>query len=338
MKENTVTAVNEQVFLGEEDYRGKMVQIVRPLLDKARKTGYYKSFYGARIYYEAYIHPQERAAIVISHGFCEFAKKFEEVIFYFYQAGYTVYIPEHRGHGYSKRSVKDHGKVHICSYQDYVLDLHGFITEVVSKDRIHGKLVLYAHSMGGAVAALYLEQYTEVFSGAVLSSPMLEIDFGKTPVFLIWLMLLFKKLIGLEEDYVAGHHAFDGIPHFETSSCLSEARYQEIFEKRLQDTNYQTYGASCAWTLASLRAVRKLQRHARQVKTPVLLLQAGKDTTVKSGGQKRFAEKSQNTRIVLIPDSKHEIYNAHTAVRKDYYDLIFGFLKEIAGEDSAVFY
>ncbi len=329
MKEKTVTTENEKLFLGEEDYMDKMVHHVRPILDKIRKTGYYKSFDGAMIYYEAYIHPLEKATIVISHGFCEFAKKFEEVIFYFYQAGYTVYIPEHRGHGYSKRSVKDQSKVHIRSYQEYVLDLHGFITEVVRKDGIHGKLFLYAHSMGGAVAALYIEQYTEVFSRAVLSSPMLEIDFGRTPVILIWLVLLFKKLIHKDEDYVAGHQAFDSIPHFETSSCLSEARYRDIFEKRVQDTNYQTYGASCAWTLASLRAIRKLQRQAGQVKIPVLLLQAGRDTTVKPGGQKRFAEKSQNTRMVVIPDSKHEIYNAGAAIRKDYYDIIFGFLEEL---------
>ena len=333
MKEKTVTTENEKVFLGEEDYREKMVHSVRPIMNKIRRTGYYKSFDGAKIYYEAYIHPLEKATIVISHGFCEFAKKFEEVIFYFYQAGYTVYIPEHRGHGYSKRSVKDHSKVHIRSYHEYVLDLHGFITEVVRKDGITGKLFLYAHSMGGAVAALYLEEYTEVFSGAVLSSPMLEIDFGKTPVFLIWLVLLFKKLVHKDEDYVTGHQAFDSIPHFETSSCLSEVRYRDIFEKRLQDINYQTYGASCAWTLASLRAIRKLQRQAGKVKIPVLLLQAGRDTTVKPGGQKRFAEKSQNTRMVVIADSKHEIYNADTAVRKDYYDIIFGFLKEIAEDD-----
>jgi lysophospholipase len=61
----------------------------------------------------------------------------------------------------------------------------------------------------------------------------------------------------------------------------------------------------------------------------VLLLQAGRDTTVKPGGQKRFAEKSQNTRMVVIPDSKHEIYNAGAAIRKDYYDIIFGFLEEL---------
>lgn len=328
MKEKFEMAGNDMIFLGEEDYMDKIVHIVRPLLEENRKTGYFLSFDGTKIFYEYYDHPNEKAAVVISHGFCEFTAKFEEVIFYFFQAGYSVYIPDLRGHGYSQRMVQDRSKVYIHSYDEYVLDFHSFITNIVLKDKIPKKLVLYAHSMGGAIAALYLEQYPDMFSCAILSSPMLEIDCGKTPASLVWLLMLYKKFTRSDEDYVSGHGAFDGIPHFEASSCLSEARYNDIFTKRLQDKNYQIYGASCAWTLASLRAVRKLQKHAKLVKTPILLFQAGNDTTVKPGGQKRFAEKSKNTRLVVMPDSKHEIYNANTALRKEYYHKIFAFLEE----------
>lgn len=328
MKENSKMVNKDNIFLGEEDYMDKMVRIVRPLLEKNRKAGYYKSFDGTGIFYEYYEHPKEKAAIVMSHGFCEFTKKFEEVIFYFFQEGYSVYIPDHRGHGYSQRIVEDRSKVHVHSYREYVRDFHGFITDIVLKGKIHRKLVLYGHSMGGAIAALYLEQYPEVFSCAILSSPMLEIDFGKTPIFFVWLAMLYKKLIHLDEAYVSGHGAFDGVSHFESSSCLSEVRYQDIFTKRLQDENYRTYGASCAWTLASLRAVRKLNKNAKLVKTPVLLFQAGSDTTVKPGGQKKFAKRSKNTRLVVMPGSKHEIYNAGSDIRKVYYADIFAFLNE----------
>ena len=283
---------------------------------------------GLRFFYEAYEHPQEKATVVMSHGFCEFTKKFEEVIFYFFQQGYSVFIPDHRGHGYSQRRVQDKSKVYINSYDEYVLDFHEFVSNVVQKDKLHRNLILYAHSMGGAIAALYLEQYPEVFSCAILSSPMLEIDFGKNPVPLVWLLMLYKKFIHSEEDYVSGHGAFDGLPIFESSSCLSEARYKDIFAKRVQDENYYTYGASCAWTLASLRAVRKLKNNEKQVKTPVLLFQAGKDTTVRPAGQERFAKKSKNTQLITFPKSKHEIYNGDTEIRKEYYHKIFEFLEQ----------
>lgn len=328
MREQDNLVNNEMIFLGEEDYMDKILHIVAPILSKYRATGYFNGSDGTKIYYESYLHPEEKATVVISHGFCEFTAKFEEVIYYFFEAGYSVYILDHRGHGYSARSVSDKSKVYVRSYDEYVLDFHEFITKVVLKDNIHRQLILYAHSMGGAIGALYLEQYPGVFSCAILSSPMLEIDSGIIPKPVVWLVMLLKKLARTDEDYVTRHKEFDGIPIFATSSCLSEARYNHIFSKRLENENYQTYGASSAWTLASMKAVKKLQKHAGLVKTPILLFQAGRDTTVRPGGQKRFALKSQNTRLVILPDSKHEIYNADTKTREEYYQRIFEYLEE----------
>lgn len=328
MKEMLLTASENKIFIGEEDYKEQMLLKVRPLLAEYRKSGYFDSFDGTKIYYEAYEHPQEKAAIVMSHGFCEFTKKFEEVIFYFLQEGYSVYIHDHRGHGYSQRNTIDRCKVHQQSYDEYVQDLHILITKIVRKEKKDRRLVLYGHSMGGAIAALYLEEHPEIFNCAILSSPMLEIDFGKTPPTIAWWVMLFKKFTHTEEEYVSGHGPFDGIPQFESSSCLSKARYEDIFSKRVQDEKYQTYGASHAWTLASIRAVRKLLKHAKNVKVPVLLFQAGKDTTVKAGGQLVFAKRSGNTRLVVITESKHEIYNADSKIREEYYAEIFAFLKK----------
>ena len=72
--------------------------------------------------------------------------------------------------------------------------------------------------------------------------------------------------------------------------------------------------------------MRKIRKYAKNVKVPVLLFQAGKDTTVKAGGQLVFAKRSRNTRLVVIPESKHEIYNADSKIREEYYAEIFAFL------------
>ena len=180
--------------------------------------------------------------------------------------------------------------------------------------------------MGGAIGALYLEQFPEVFNCAILSSPMLEMDLGKNPEFLVQLVLVYGKLSGTHEEYVRGHKGFDGIPIFEKSSCLSKARYDYIFAKRLQDPKYQTYGATISWTLASIKAVKKLHKYANTVKTPILLFQAENDTVVKPRGQNLFYKKSKNTRLVVIPNSKHEIYNADAKTREVYYNTILEFL------------
>ena len=329
MQDKSYVVNHKIIYLKEDDYEEQMLHTVRPLLEEYQETGYFQSYDGTKIYYESYLNPREKAAIVISHGFCEFTKKFEEVIYYFLQAGYSVYIADHRGHGYSQRTIEDNSKVTIHSYDEYVHDFHSFVSHVVLKDRGPQKLVLYAHSMGGAIAALYLEQYPDIFSCAILSSPMMEMNTGRLPVGLVWLVMLYKKLTGSEGEYVTGHRAFDEVPRFETSSCISEVRYHNSFSKRLQDKNYRTNGATFAWTLASLKALRKLQRNAELIETPILLFQAGKDSTVKPGGQKRFAKRTKHTQLVRIPDSKHEIYNASTELIELYYQKMFAFLDEI---------
>lgn len=328
MEESFKPDNSNKIFLGEDDYTDKIQQYVRPMLLKIRKTGYFQSFDGTSIFYEAYVNPQQKKTVVISHGFCEFTYKFEEVIFYFFQAGYSVYIHDHRGHGYSQRMVEDRCKVYIRSYEEYVQDLHYFITNIVLEDKSQKQLVLYAHSMGGAIAALYLSRHPGIFSRAVLSSPMLQMNFGVVLELFVRLILLYKSLRGSEMDYVIGHGAFDGIPGFETSSCNSRARYEDIFKKRMQDEHYRTYGASYAWTHASLKALHDIRREAKLIKTPILLFQAGKDNTIKPGGQKYFAKKSHNTKMIKMPRSKHEIYNSDTDTREEYYQKIFEFFDE----------
>ena len=319
-------ADKERMLLGEEDYNDKMTYMVRPFLADNRQEGYCPGFDGIRLHYEYYENRDEKAAIIISHGFCEFAKKFEEVAYYFFLAGYSVYILEHRGHGYSQRQILDEGKVYVRSYEEYVRDLHAFITGVVLEGRSDRTLVLYGHSMGGAIAALYLEQYPETFSCAVLSSPMLEIDLGRRPAPLVWTLMLLKKLLRSGEDYAPGNTAFTGIPDFEGSCCLSRARYEDIFHKRMQDRNYQTNGASCAWIWASLLAVRRAVKKAGLVKNSVLLFIAERDLLVRQRGQRKFADKSPGTQLSVIAGAKHEIYNACGEERKEYYQKLFAFL------------
>ena len=104
---------------------------------------------------------------MISHGFSEFAEKYNEVIYYFLQHGCSVYILEHRGHGYSEREVSDDQKVYIRDFEDYIKDLDCFMKKM--NYRMERHRILFAHSMGGAVAARYIEEHPKVFERAILS-------------------------------------------------------------------------------------------------------------------------------------------------------------------------
>lgn len=52
--------------------------------------------------------------------FVNLQEKFEEVIYYFLCKGYSVYIPEHRGHGNSDRETDDLSKVYVDGFDKYV--------------------------------------------------------------------------------------------------------------------------------------------------------------------------------------------------------------------------
>ena len=95
------------LYFADEGYLTWQKNLVEPYLKQCQKYAYFHSYDGAAIFYQQYLAAGADTCIVISHGFSEFAEKYNEVIYYFLQQGCSVYILEHRGHGYSEREVSD---------------------------------------------------------------------------------------------------------------------------------------------------------------------------------------------------------------------------------------
>ena len=264
------------------------------------------------------------------HGYCGFWGKFHEVAHFFWQAGFDVFFLEQRGHGYSGRQIDDKDMVHVMDYADYIADVKTFMDKIVMPSA--GKLpkIIYAHSMGGAIAALFLEEHPEYFDAAVLSSPMFSIKTGSTPSIAVKLLCAKIRLLQQENLPFPGGKRFDGIPTFETSSARSEKRYNYIFNQRLADEHYHTYMMSNGWGAASFKATARLLRRASKVKTPVLLLTAGNDALVNMSGHEKFAKRASNVQHINYEDSKHEIYNDVDEVREKYFNDIFTFIMNYA--------
>ena len=318
-------------YLGEENFISEMNSKVEPYLEKILTKGSFKSYDDTEIAYRFYKLEKPKAYIVISHGFCEFGEKYNEMIYYFSQAGYSVFFIEYRGHGHSARATDNPSKVHVGSYIEYIKDLNFFMKKIVCPISEGKKRFIFGHSMGGCVAALYLEKYPTVFDSAILSSPMLEVSYGKYPSAIAKPTIGYFNLTGRGSKYAFGEHDFDGVYVFEKSSCKSEPRYQYIFQKRLNNIDYQTYGGTFSWVKAGTKAsqMAKKRMFTKRIKIPVLIFQAGEDSLVKPGGQEKFAASSENTKIIIVKNSKHEVLNALEDVRVSYYEKIFGFWDEL---------
>jgi acylglycerol lipase len=106
--------------------------------------------------------------LVIVHGLKDHSGRYSEVSQELARDGYAVQSYDLRGHGDSAGD-----RVWIESFDDYVKDLRIFLARV--RNQYPGKpLFLFGHSMGGAIATLFVLRDHPDIQGLVLSAPALK--------------------------------------------------------------------------------------------------------------------------------------------------------------------
>ena len=356
----------------ENGFREAAETVLKPWVDEHVTSSRFISFDGTGIQYYKAVRPDARAVIVMVHGFCEFFGKYHETAYNFWENGYTIYFIEQRGHGGSGDpeapdvvDVEDFSEYveDLKCFLDKVVipETPGIrIRADIHKDRKAGKrlkngeqgegnplagggketqtegrkqnLILYSHSMGGCVSALFLERYPEYFCAAVLSSPMLKMAFGQTPQWQGKLFLLASKVRGWKEELMPGMDHFDpDKPDFEGSGMCSPSRYEYQFSMRKDPSTGGRNSMNAAtwnWGRAAMKATLEAAEQMDQITIPVLLCQAGRDTFVDNEGQEEFARNVKHVKLVRFPSSKHEIYAGDTESMKLYYQELFRFFRK----------
>lgn len=316
------------VYITEDKFQNTMSQVVEPYIDQIKQTGHITGEKNVSLYYEKYVQKNAKGTIVISHGLTESLEKYDEMIYYFLNMGYSVYGMEHRGHCRSGRLGADAYQVNIESFSYYFKDLKKFLDQVVVPEAGKQNLYLFAHSMGGGIAARFLETYTDYFQAAVLSAPMLEIQSGNVPPFFAKLLAHGASITPYKNKYIMGQGEFNPTYNFVGSNTHSEVRYIRNWETRVNNPILQMGGSSYQWLsecyYATLAATTKC--NASKVKVPVLLFQAGQDTLVGDGGQNTFAKYAKNCELVRYDNAKHEVYGETDSILTDYLDRVFNFL------------
>lgn len=313
-------------LLDEKNLALEMENTAEPFLARFRKSG----MLGGELYYETYFMPQGKGTVVISHGFCEAAPKFYEFIYYLMQNGFSAAIIEHRGHGRSVRMVRDRELVHIDDFERYVRDFNRFVTQVVIPGA-NSPLILFGHSMGGCIAARYLEEYPGVFEKAVLNSPMMELVSQVGPAWLGGILCDVKTVLGQGTKRLFFHSGYDPNAKFEESCCTSRERFEYYLDITRRNRALQTGGASYRWTGESIAAGRHAVRDAGKIQIPVLLVQAENDTLVTARGQDRFIDAVPQGVRVRIPGTKHETYRSENDVLERYWEILLDFLNRDEG-------
>lgn len=285
-----------------------------------------------KLHVKFYETDRPKGVIVISHGFTEGAQKFDEMIYYFLQAGYHVCMPEHAGHGLSYRLTEDPSLVHIDTWKRFVRDFLK-VCHVAKKEYSGLPLILFAHSMGGAIGTIAALWKPELFQKIILSSPMIRPLTGNVPWPVTVVIAQVECLVGRNARYVIGQKSYDGSETLETSALVSEARFMRYNEIRKQCKEIQTSAASYGWLLASIRMSWYIRYHGwKKLIAPVLIFQAEKDNFVSVRAIQKFAKKLQqkgrtSCEYVYMPGSKHEIFGSDDETMQVYIDRILSFLE-----------
>ena len=279
------------------------------------------------------INPDEKASVVIVHGFCEFFGKYHEVAYKFFKEGYSVFFLELRGHGKSERDFPhEDQRVHSESFNHYVEDVEAFLAQIVQPNSKTHKLLLLAHSMGGAVGSLYLEKHPETFTCAVLSAPLIRVNFGRFPTWTVNAIGMISKAREKTFDYAPGQHAFMGQYAFMKSNAMDRDRYNYQFFQRLKDKDYQTWGSTVGWVLAAQQASEDILKNASSITIPILILQAEFDQMVDNNAQEEFTKKVETSTLIKFDKAKHELYSGTKEIRNKYFSAIFDFFKQNLSE------
>ncbi len=307
-----------------------MVQAVEPLLQKYRNEGFLTIVRGMRLSYEYYLCADPVGAVVISHGFTESAEKFREMAYYFLQAGYSVFALDHRGHGHSHREIDHPSMIHIGKFQDYVNDLDLFVKRIVRPNAVNLPLYLFGHSMGGAVAGMYLSQHPVTFRRAILNAPMIAPKTAEFPGWLAELLALFMYLGGNGKKRVLNYGDFDENTPFESSAGTSKARFDYYHQKRVRNPHLQTTTPTYGWLLQAVGVTRTLLSRANcaTVQAPVLLFQAQIDDYVHNEYEEKYIARIPHGELVWVKNSKHEIYLSSNDVLQPYLDQILSFFSK----------
>ncbi len=234
---------------------------------------------------------EARAAVAVVHGYGEHAGRYRQLARELAERGFCTCTYDLRGHG---RSAGRRG--HVGRFKEYLDDTGRFLDWA----RLQARglpLFLLGHSMGGLIAALFVEQRRpDDLAGVVLSSPFLRL----------------AEPVPRHKLFLA-HIASAVAPSLDVGNTLDAAglsRDDEVVAAyRADPLNHGV--ATARWATEVLSAQKTALAHAGRI-SQRLLVMAGSDDAVAHPDAARelfAAAASRDKKLLVYPGFLHEIFN-----------------------------
>lgn len=249
-----------------------------------------------------------RGSVVLSGGRTEPIEKYFETIRDFMDRGFVVLAHDWRGQGLSARELPDRLKGHAKGYKVFLEDFRRLLN--VYEDRLPRPWVAVGHSMGGCLTLLALASGEKRFASAVLSAPMLGLQFGKFSNVSAAALMRLNILLGRAGRYVLGQSGKPFDDAFEDNVLTHDPRRFARYRAQVRANNDLALGGpTWGWLEFAFRATALLANpeRLRTVTIPVEILSAAEDRLVDNNAQAAAARNLPQGRLITVPGAYHEI-------------------------------
>jgi len=272
---------------------------------------------------------RKNGSVILLGGRKEFMEKYAETTEELKQRQFDVYSMDWRGQGLSTRLLSNRHKGHINNYSEYLEDLNYFVNNIVKPVAI-SPLIVLAHSMGGHVALRFLHDFPEIVCKAVLTSPMIDINIPSFPRWLVRFIAFCASVAGFGHSYSVGSQGYSAsIIKFEGNTLTSDpVRFMDEHRAIESNPDLALGGVTYGWLAATFESIDILSgaEYAGKIKTPVLIVGAGKDRIVSEAAQRAICSVMEKGSFVSISDSYHEILKERDKVRNIFWKEFDGFI------------
>lgn len=249
-----------------------------------------------------------RGSVVLSGGRTEPIEKYFETISDFVERGFVVLAHDWRGQGLSVRELPDRLKGHAKGYKTFLEDYRRLLNAYEA--RLPKPWVAVGHSMGGCLTLLALASGEKRFSSAVLSAPMLGLQFGKFSSVSALALTQLNLTFGRANRYVLGQTGAPFDDTFDSNVLTHDPRRFARFRAQIRaNPDLALGGPTWGWLEFAFRATGLLANaeRLRTVTIPVEIVSAAEDRLVDNAAQAAAARNLPQGRLISVPGAYHEI-------------------------------
>jgi acylglycerol lipase len=230
---------------------------------------------------------EPRASLVIVHGLRDHGDRYQALARELNRRGIAVYAMDLRGHGRSEGA-----RISVDRLERYVDDVELLIDRVRSSSP--APLFLFGQSMGGAIAARYVERPGRSVSGLVLSAPALRLFVSELEV----------CGVNLLTDLAPSTPAL-------AIDMVNWSRRAEVVVANERDPLVYQPAAPVATVTALIEGAAEAMHEAPFVRAPLLVMHGGADEITDPEGSRAFvnAARSSDKTLRIYPGLYHDLWN-----------------------------